>query len=109
MNKYHYAEEKHESTIYGLATGEEDARHRLAENSLDIIILNEKDFPEELCKDFNWIKKEMTKKGAIKDPSGKTVIVGAVHHTVKHIRNSTASKIAKKFYSLFVRIKSYNL
>ena len=109
MSKYFYAEEKLANMIYGLATGEEDARHRLAENSMDIIILNEKDFPEELRKDFLWIKKEITKKGAIKDPSGKMVIVGAVHHTVRHIRNSTVSKIIVKIYSLYSRIKSCNV
>ena len=58
------------------------------------------ELPEENRKDWEWIIKEVTKCGPLSDSEGN-VWRGSVENTMKTVRNSTASKIAKKFYQLY--------
>ena len=62
--------------------------------------LRVEELPETNRKDWEWIKKEVTKFGPLTDYKGD-IWRGSVENTMKTVRKSTASKIAKKFYQLY--------
>jgi hypothetical protein len=99
-NKYDHAIEKLTDTLKCLATHPGDARERIAAAHFSFGHLQAEEFPEEYRKDWAWIKKEITKFGPLTDCRGK-VWRCSVENTMKTVRKSTASKIARKLYELY--------
>ena len=69
-------------------------------------MLKKGDFPIELQEEWNWIYKNLTKRGPIKSYNGE-VLYGSVHNTMSHIRNSTGSTIAYKIVDLFFKLQNH--
>jgi hypothetical protein len=96
---YIYAREKFMKAIEILATHPGDVRARLEEAYQQLLVLNEKDFPKKLRKDWHWIRNELTKKGpGVPWPWGS---VSPVRNTLSKMRNATGAKIAKKILYLY--------
>jgi hypothetical protein len=55
--------------------------------------------PEKCRKDWEWITKEITKRGPLSFEG--EVRRGSAENTMKSARRSTASRIAKKLYELY--------
>ena|SRR2546422_1693037 len=101
MNRcYGHAVEKLTNVLERLATHPGDARERVASAYLLCAHLRPEELPEACRKDWDWIMKEITKRGPVTNPTG-VVWRGSVQNTMKSARKSTASKIAKKFYKLY--------
>jgi len=100
MNKYTYTVEKLTNTIECLATHPGDIRKRVTAAYQYFYVLNTDDFPPKYQKDWEQIIKELTKYEPILDLNGN-VIIGKVKNTMRHMHNKTASKIAKKIYTLY--------
>jgi len=62
LDRYRYANEKLTMAIYKLATGEGKIKDRLCESFIEIAILSDNDFPQELRANFRDILKTLTKK-----------------------------------------------
>jgi hypothetical protein len=99
-NQYDHAVEKLTDTLKCLAIHPGDARERISAAYFSFGHLQANEFPEEHRKDWAWIKRETTKFGPLTDCRGK-VWRGSVENTMKTVRKSTASKIAKKLYELY--------
>jgi hypothetical protein len=102
-----YALQKLELAILLLATGTGDIRSRLKiayESELHII--QEEDFPEQLRPQWIWIKEKLTSVPPLRDDDG-SITVGSLHRTVKRMRNSTGSKIAKRVIALRDELDGY--
>ena len=100
LNKYPHAVEKLTSVLECLATHPGDARERVAAAYLLGSHLRVEELPEKCRKDWVQIIKELTKRGPLIGFKGE-VWTGSVENTMKNVRRSTASKIAKKFYALY--------
>lgn len=100
MNKYYHAVEKLTNVLECLATHPGDARERVGAAYWLCAHLRVEEFPEKNRKDWEWIMKEVTKFGPLTDYKGD-VLRGSVENTMKSVRKSTASKIAKKFYEFY--------
>jgi hypothetical protein len=99
-NIYCHAVEKLTDTLKCLATHPGDARERIAAAYFSFGHLRAEEFPEQCRKDWAWIKKESTKFDPLFDYKGDVWRSG-VENTMKNVRKSTASKIAKKLYELY--------
>jgi hypothetical protein len=105
LHRYRYASEKLSMAIYRLAAGEGNIRGRLWESFIELAILSEQDFPEELRAEYRDIFKTLTKNQprlvnrivdgkAVKESSGKA---GA---TIPYMRNKTAVAVAERIVKL---------
>ncbi len=99
QNPYGYTVEKLTNTLECLATHPGDVRERLTSSFLSFQTLRSDDFPPENRKDWDWVLKELTKYGPL--VYHKEVYLGSVENTMRRVRKSTASKIAKKIYELY--------
>jgi hypothetical protein len=100
VNKYRHAVEKLTNVLECLATHPGDARERVALAYMSCAHLMAKELPEECRRDWEWIRKEVTKRGPLPDYNGE-VWRGSVENTMSRARKSTAARIAKKFYELY--------
>jgi len=100
QNPYGYTAEKLTNTLECLATHPGDVRERLTSTFLCFQTLRSDDFPPENREDWDWVLKEITKYGPLVDQRGE-VWRGSVENTMRRVRKSTASKIAKKIYELY--------
>ncbi len=100
MNKYGHAVEKLTIVLKCLATHPGDARQRVVSAYLLCDHLRAEELPENCRRDWEWIQKEITKRGPLTDFKGK-IWRGSADNTMRSARNSTAVKIAKKFYELY--------
>jgi hypothetical protein len=95
-----YAAKKLTEVLESIATHEGDARKRVKIAFMYLNHLKETDFPDDLKAGWNWIWKESTKYGPLHDHHGN-VRRGSIENTMRRVKNSTASKILKKIYSLY--------
>lgn len=100
MKKYCHAVEKLTGVLECLATHPGDARERVAAAYLSCAHLTTQELPEKCRKDWEWIQKEIAKRGPLTNFEGE-VWRGSVENTMRSARKSTAVKIAKKFYALY--------
>lgn len=89
-NTVSYARGKFDSAIDLLATGEGDARARLVSVHRTIYVVRPADLPAPLDQHLEWIYEQLTKKPA------RHRWEGSVEASLSAVRNSTASKIAKR-------------
>jgi hypothetical protein len=92
--------EKLATALHILVTGRGDARERVEDAVFACHTLRVRDFPEKLQKHWRWIEHETTKFGPYRDKSGQ-ILTGSVRNTISKRKNSTASKIAKRFWDLY--------
>lgn len=98
-NKYNYTYQKLYGAMECLALHPDDVRKRLACAFLGFHVLRENDFPPHLRSDWNWILKQLSKFGPLRNARGE-VFEGSVEHTMRRIRKETGVEIAKKIYEL---------
>ncbi len=101
-----YAHQLLSRTVDTLATGPGDVRSRLLDAFAVFHPLTPDHFPEPLRKDFEWIMKQLTKRGPYINSDGE-VQKGSVQVTLQHMRNSTGIKIAEKLLQLHYAIDSH--
>ena len=97
---YSYAVEKLTTTLECLATHPGDVRERLTSAFPTFCTLTKDDFPPEYQKKWEWVQKELTKFGPLRDCKGE-VWRGSVENTMKRVRKKTGAKIAKTIYELY--------
>jgi len=122
--KYWYAHDKFSKAIYILATGAEDVRSRLLsvwQHSLRG--LDDEQLPEDLRKDFVWIKKQLRKynekwPGELDDLKQQekrdhTFKDKCANHypnpvdaTLQRIRKKSGAEIAQRIYNIYDALKS---
>ncbi len=107
-NDYSHAIEKFTMVLECLATHPGDARERVALAYSLCCHLRVEELPEKCRKDWEWIEKEVTKFGPLRNDKGDVlrdykgdVCRGSVENTMKTVRKSTGAKIAKTFYALY--------
>jgi len=104
MKRYGYTEEKLFQHLYTLATHEGDARKRIvAAFNSTIPVLKKSDFPLEDWVEWVAINKEIRKYGPYRNIAGK-IIWTDIEHTMRRVKNRTASNIAKRVLELYFRI-----
>jgi len=100
MKNHDHSIEMLTNVLKCLATHSGDARERVAVAYQCCSHMMPEELPESCRKDWEWIKKEVTKFGPLTDYKGD-VWRGSVENTMKTVRKSTGEKIAKKFYALY--------
>ncbi len=102
-NRYSYTVEKLTTALSVLVSHPGDARERLNDAFLCFNTLQDKDFPPDLQKKWQWVMIEMTKFGPLLDHKG-AVWRGSVENTMRRIQKRTASKIIKVIYELYWKV-----
>lgn len=105
MKKYSHAIEKLTNVLECLATHPGDARARLISAYSQCAHLRTDELPKTCRGDWEWIMNELGKRGPLTEWDGKPWR-GHVENTMRNARNSTASKIAKRFYKLYWKISA---
>ena len=102
MSKFIYSRAKEvlATIVKYLATARGDMRERLKVMSIEIVQLNEDDFPEALQKKWNSIETTLMKSGRKYNHKGEQVL-GSIENTLNHIQNKTACKVAENLYDLY--------
>jgi len=100
LTHYNYALEKFTKAVYSLATGPGDVRSRLWDAYMDFHAVREKNIPEQLRKDFDWIMKMLTKRESLYDE-------GRAKATLRRMRNQTGVKIAEKIYDFKYKLERF--
>ena len=100
MNRYSHAVEKLTKALECLATHPGDVRERVASAYLSCAHLKPEELPEKCRRDWEWIVKEIGKRGPLTDHKGE-IWRGSVDNTMRTARKSTGVKIAKMFYKLY--------
>lgn len=103
--KYDYVKSKISDAIFELCTGQEDVRHRLLSAAEATISLTHNNFPPDLLPLWIKIHAMLTKYGPETDAEGK-ILEGAIKNTLRKIRNSSGTKIAKNLYQLNIELQS---
>lgn len=98
--KHTHAVEKLTNVLECLATHPGDARERVASAYLSCAHLKAEELPEKCRKGWEWIRREITKRGPLIDYKGDAWR-GSVENTMRSAKKSTGVKIAKKFYELY--------
>ncbi|EMK3316757.1 hypothetical protein D8T63_19840 [Vibrio vulnificus] len=99
MFKYQYVKRHIKDAVECLCIGEGDARSRLAAANDVTSNLVGHHFPDELLPIWDDIQRKLTKYGPCKDSQGK-IVEGSISHTLRRIKNSTASDIASRILKL---------
>src|SRR5688572_8214537 len=94
-----YANEKLSNSMRILAESPGDVRSRLLKAFMQFHPLKEEDFPPKLRRHYRWITKQLTKRGPVYNHRGE-VWIGSVENTLRHVRNSTGSRIAERLLRL---------
>lgn len=87
--------------VESLCVGNGDVRDRLLVAITDLLPLQSSDFPEHLRKDFEWVINQSTKY-----ESPYPEFYGQLEATMKRIKNSTGSKIAKRILHIYSEIQN---
>jgi len=106
MQEYDYCIEKLMNAIETLATHSGNVKERLWYVYLDIHMLQPQDFPKDLQNRWDGIIKSLTKYGPWVNEFSGEVYQSSVENTLRRIRKSTASKIAKEIYEIYWAISS---
>ena len=84
-----------------IATHKGDARARVEAVYTELCFkLKIDDLPDKHKSDWEWIRDECVKRGPLTGPEG-TIYRGALRHTMRSMKNSTAEKMLKKIYSMY--------
>ena len=112
LERYRYASEKLAMAIYRLATGQGKIKVRLLESFIELAILSEQYFPEELRAEYRDIFKTLTKNqprlvNRIVD--GKIVEVSSskAEATIPYMRIKTAVAVAESIVNLDARLNEW--
>jgi len=100
-----YAIEKLGLAIYEMTVGEGDIKSRLRTAFRMISAISEKDFPEELAKDWVSIKKRLTQRDS--DYKDTPYDEGSFEATMFRMHRKTASKIAADIVDLHSRLEGF--
>ena len=103
MGDSSYALEKLGLAIYEMTVGEGDIRSRLRTTFRQMCAISEKDFPEELMKDWVSIINRLTKR--VSDLKDTPYDEGNFEATLFRMRRKTASKIAADIVDLHSRLE----
>jgi hypothetical protein len=95
--RHDHARQKFFEAITVLAIAEGDVRKRLVLASQYLIALKDVDLPEDLREDFHWVWRQLTR-------FGNTRSEGNVAHTMRRVRRSTGSGIAKRVFTMFCQL-----
>lgn len=110
MNNYYHAVEKLTDTLECLATHPGDVRERIFAAYSAFGHLTAEELPEKCRNDWDRIMKQIHKFDPLTDHKGE-IYMGSVENTMKSVRKTTASKIAKKLYEIYWIVsenKQYN-
>ncbi len=99
MFKYQYVKRHIKDAVECLCIGEGDARSRLKAVNDVTCNLVDHHFPDDLLPIWEEIQSKLTKYGPYKDFQGN-IVEGSVSHTLRRIKNSTASEIASLILKL---------
>ncbi|MGK4568181.1 hypothetical protein [Flavobacterium sp. 3HN19-14] len=95
-----YLAKKFSMLIEGLIIGEGNAKERLLENSFLLHSVFGLNFPEELNSQKEKIIKQLSKFPVLVEDD--KIIWSSYDRTIQKIRKSTASKIIKEIYNLYI-------
>jgi hypothetical protein len=101
--KYRYSKIELQESIKTLATGEEDIHGRLI-SILQIIKLNENDFPVELREDWTSISTSIKNGQLYLNTKEK---LSSIQHEEIKILNESASKIAEMIFNLYINLQKF--
>jgi hypothetical protein len=107
-----YAREKLGVAVWKLATGVGGIKERLSDAFIEIVILQENDFPRQLrdqwkqiCSDLTCGKMQYDTK--VEDGHLVKVPVGKLYSTLRYMRKKKAQNIAKRICLLEARLGEY--
>jgi len=100
-----YALEKLGLAIYEMTVGEGDVKSRLRNAFRHMSAVSEKDFPEELKKDWRSIRKRLTKRES--NYKNTPFDEGRFEATIFRMHKKTASKIAADIVDLHSRLDGF--
>ena len=98
--RYEYVIQKLTNALECLVTHPGDVRQRLISAYDHLRLLTEEDFLPEHKENWQWIINKLTKCEPSLD-SNDQIWRTSVENTMKHIKNNTGCKIAKKIYELY--------
>jgi len=109
--KYNYPIEKFGMAVHVLATNRHEIKTRLLEAFIEIVMLSEKDMPDALKEDFNWVKNTLTKnppKTIRCLREGKVVeeSTGSLGATVPYMRINKAVLVAERICYIETRLQN---
>ncbi len=102
--KHGYAREKMGGAVYSLATGTGNLKERLWYAYLSFSNLEEKDFPDELKIEWNFIHTTLINEPPSYNASGE-VTNGRVQNTLELLDEDTCATIAKSIYELNAKLR----
>ena len=106
-----YLLESFPEAVRGLACGEGDARDRVRIAHRSIHHLQPEHFPESIRADFEWVRKQLTKRDPerssveVFEVDGQTFPVeGLIDANLRKMKNRTAAKIADRIYTIYQKL-----
>lgn len=98
-----YAREKFGVAVNEMATGTGDIRDRIWHAYLSFHTLSEKDFPDDLKEDWNFIYSSLTKEEPSYNDNGE-VSVGKVQNTLRVLDTETCVELAQRICDLNTKL-----
>ena len=103
---FEYAKEKLYNIIKYLATAKGDMRDRLNVVSVDISLLTQDNFPEDIRPDWKFVEEKIYKYPEKLNWNGNRQIMGSIEHSLSRMQNRTACKIAEKLFYLWEELET---
>ncbi|MDH3944215.1 MAG: hypothetical protein OEV06_08995 [Anaerolineae bacterium] len=109
---FEYAREKLGVAVWKLATGVDGIKSRLADAYIELVILQESDFPSHLVDDWKQIKADLTSgkmqyRTVVKNGEIAKEPVGLLYSTLRYMRKEKAKEIARRICSLKAEVELY--
>lgn len=105
---YKYAYEKFVAALESLATRTGDVRERLAGAYFHFHTVRDKHLPGYLQHDYQWVLKQLMRYDPVVGPDG-IVIRNSLDETLRRIRKSTGTKIAKRIFEIYWHLNRLNI
>ena len=107
-----YARSKLGGAIWKLATGIGEIKSRLSDAYIELAIIQEGDFPEDLYDELKMIKRDLTSgkmqyRTEVRDGKLVEVPVGRLASTLRYMRKKKAEDIAKRIFQLKSKVDIY--
>lgn len=83
-----------------LATAEGDMRERLKVMSVEIDLLSQDSFPDNLKRKWEFVEKKLSKHPPVFNWNHTRQDMGSMEHSLSRMQNRTACKIARTIYDL---------
>lgn len=111
--QFSYARGNLGAAVWKLATGKNGIKARLADAFIEIAILQESDFPPELCSYWRQIRSDLTSgkmqyNKVVRGGELVEVPVGRLYSTLRFMRLKKAQRIAEQICDLEARLNSYS-